>query len=239
MLLSFKLTCFPRHITGSAGMYVPMNLPIQHGLQPCPASVSGHAGWEGRMLLAMGGQGPQRELWQHFPRGIPGSPSREHPRSSCYCPWRSCVCPAPTALPSQSSNPSAEPDLDAAAVNVGTTCLEKPQGLSLLKGRRKICRGVPPHLQGFLGHLWNGWLIIGPSEGIRLKHHSNSSLGAGLVVSPRSDGHLCPCVGTLWGDPLWGGLWPTHAHRCAADVRELPDQAGSSGFTCRYLFHQM
>lgn len=37
MLLSFKLTCFPRHITGSAGMYVPINLPIQHCLQPCPA----------------------------------------------------------------------------------------------------------------------------------------------------------------------------------------------------------
>lgn len=178
MLLSFKRTCFPGGITGICPhLSEPPTLSILSSpAQPLPAS--GHAGWEGRMLLAIGGQGPQRELWQRFPRGMPSSLSREHtqvlPPMSLQKQWVSYTCSF--AFPGQEI-PLQSPALmlllwlwkQPAWRNhrVSFQCPFPKAGARFALECHLICTAF----WGSVAHLWNGWLIIRPSEGIRLKHH--------------------------------------------------------------------
>lgn len=79
-------------------MHVSASEPSHPAFSPLllNLSVSGHAGWEGRMLLTIRGQGPQRELWQRFPRGMPSSLRQEHtqvlPLMSLKKQRVSCTC---------------------------------------------------------------------------------------------------------------------------------------------------
>lgn len=112
MLLSFKLTCFPRAPHGVC-RHVCAYEPSQPAFSPAllSLSVSGHAGWEGRMLLAMGGQGPQRELWQRFPQRDARLPEPGAPQVLLLMSLQElCVsCTCSSAFPGQQSLCRAQP----------------------------------------------------------------------------------------------------------------------------------
>lgn len=80
MLLSFKLTCFPRDMTGSyIGMCLPMNPHIQHSLQAEQGGCFIHR----RAGPAEGAVAALSLIPQN----------QEHTQSSCWCPCRSFAFP--------------------------------------------------------------------------------------------------------------------------------------------------
>lgn len=184
-----------------------------------PLSASGHAGWEGRMFLTIGGQGPQRELWQRFPRGMPGSLSQEHTQVLPLMSLKQWVSVLQLQLClSRAAKPSAEPSLDAAAVS-----LEKPQGRTILKGRSKICPWVPPHLHCFLGVYCSPWKWVTKYKTFRgneIKTPLNFCLVPGYMWVLQEQ--VLQCLPAVMGTcvTMWGhcgvtncGLCPTHTNR--------------------------
>lgn len=188
---------------------------VQRSLQPCSSSLGMQAG----DALSQGRAEPAEGAVAALSRRDARLWARSTALFSCWSPAGAMSALQLQLCLPRAANPCAEPSL---AVSVGTGCLEKPQGCPFPKaGARSVleCHLTCTAFWGSLAHLWNGWLMIRPSEGIRLNTLETSVWCLAAPTACRSCRSsravsLVSLCGDTVGSP-YSGLWPTHANRDA------------------------